>query len=100
MENLENELTPEQEEETSILTLTDENGEDVDFEYLDCLTYQDKEYLVLMPTDEAETQIVILEVEPVDDENENYLAVEDEAVLDAVYGMFKEKYKDVLTFED
>ena len=89
-----------EEEETSILTLTDENGQDVDFEYLDCIEYQGKEYLVLMPADEAETQIVILEVEPVDDENENYLAVEDEAVLDAVYGMFKEKYKDVLTFED
>ena len=95
---MEKDITPE--EETSILTLTDENGEDIDFEYLDCLTYQDKEYLVLMPADEAETQIVILEVEPVDDENENYLAVDDEAVLDAVYGMFKEKYKDVLTFED
>ncbi len=95
---MEKDMTPE--EETSILTLTDENGEDIDFEYLDCLTYQDKEYLVLMPADEAETQIVILEVEPVDDENENYLAVDDEAVLDAVYGMFKEKYKDVLTFED
>lgn len=99
MEILNNE--PEQEqEETEILTLTDENGNDVDFEYLDCLEYQDKEYLVLMPADEAETQIVILEVEPVDDENENYLAVEDEAILDAVYGMFKDKYKDVLTFED
>ena len=95
---MEKDMTPE--EETSILTLTDENGEDIDFEYLDCLTYQDKEYLVLMPADEAETQIVILEVEPVDDENENYLAVDDETVLDAVYGMFKEKYKDVLTFED
>ena len=95
---MEKDMTPE--EETSILTLTDENGEDIDFEYLDCLTYQGKEYLVLMPADEAETQIVILEVEPVDDENENYLAVEDEAVLDAVYAMFKEKYKDVLTFED
>lgn len=100
MENLENELQPQEEEESSILTLTDENGEDVDFEYLDCLTYQDKEYLVLMPADEAETQIVILEAQPVDDDNENYLAVEDEEVLDAVYGMFKEKYKDVLTFED
>lgn len=99
MEILNNE--PEQEqEETEILTLTDENGNDVDFEYLDCLEYQNKEYLILMPADEAETQIVILEVEPVDDENENYLAVEDEAVLDAVYGMFKDKYKDVLTFED
>ena len=88
MEILNNEPENEQ-EESEILTLTDENGQDVDFEYL-----------VLMPADEAETQIVILEVEPVDDENENYLAVEDEAVLDAVYGMFKEKYKDVLTFED
>lgn len=97
---MENELIPEEEEETSILTLTDENGEDVDFEYLDCITYQEKEYLVLMPADEPETQIVILEVEPVDDENENYLAVESEEVLDAVYSIFKEKYKDVLTFED
>ena len=86
------------EEETSILTLTDENGQDVDFEYLDCIEYQGTEYLVLMPVDED--AIVIMEVEPVDEENENYLAVEDEAVLDAVYAIFKEKFKDVLTFED
>ena len=100
MENLDMTPDAQQEEESSILTLTDENGQDVDFEYLDCLTYQGKEYLILMPADEAETQIVILEVEPVDDENENYLAVEDEEILDAGYGMFKEKYTDILTFED
>ena len=87
-----------EEEEVSILTLTDENGQDLDFEYLDCIAYQDKEYLVLMP--EGEDEIVIMEIEPVDEENENYLAVEDEAVLDAVYGIFKEKFKDILTFED
>ena len=88
------------EQEESILTLTDENGQDMDFEYLDCLTYEGKKYLVLMPADEPSTEIVILEVEPVDEENENYLAVEDEAILDAVYGLFKEKYKDILTFEE
>jgi len=87
-----------QEEETSILTLTDENGEDTDFEYLDCIEYEGKEYLVLMPEDSNE--IVILEVQPVDEENENYLAVEREDILDAVYGIFKERYKDVLQFED
>ena len=86
------------EEEASILTLTDENGQDVDFEYLDCIEYQGTEYLVLMP--EGEDEIVIMEIEPVDEENENYLAVEDEAVLDAVYAIFKEKFKDILTFED
>ena len=87
-----------QEEETSILTLTDENGEDVNFEYLDCIEYNGVEYLVLMPEDSNE--IVILAIEPVDEENENYLAVEDQAILDAVYGIFKERYKDVLQFED
>ena len=85
-------------EEESILTLTDENGEDTNFEYLDCIEYEGIEYLVLMPEDSNE--IVILAVEPVDEENENYLAVEDQAVLDAVYGIFKERYKDVLQFED
>jgi hypothetical protein len=53
-----------------------------------------------MPADEMATEIVILEVEPVDEENENYLSVNDEATLDAVYGIFKERYKDVLTFEN
>ena len=88
------------EEESGILTLTDEDGQEVDFEYLDSVDYDGKEYLVLMPADQAETQIVILEVEPVDEENENYIAVEDEALLNTVYGMFKEKYKDILTFEE
>ena len=97
---MENENLLPEEEETGILTLTDENGQDVDFEYLDCIEYQGKEYLVLMPADELSTEIIILEVEPVDEENENYLSVSDEAVLNAVYDIFKEKYKDVLTFEE
>ena len=100
MENKEMENIELYEEETSILTLTDENGQDVDFEYLDCIDYQGKEYLVLMPADEVSTEIVILEVEPVDEENENYLSVQDEVTLNAVYDIFKEKYQDVLTFED
>jgi len=89
-----------EEEEVEVLTLTDEDGNETEFEYLDCLELDGKEYLILMPTDEGETQIVIMEIEPVDEENENYWPVTDEAVLETVYGMFKEKYKDVLTFED
>ena len=89
-----------QEEEASILTLVDENGQDVDFEYLDCIEYQGKEYLVLLPAQEDSAEVVILEVEPVDEENENYISVEDEAVLEAVYAIFKDHFKDILTFED
>ena len=88
------------EEEESILTLTDEHGDEIQFEYLDCIEYEGKEYLILMPLDEESNEIVILEIQPVDEENENYVAVEDEAILDTVYGIFKERYKDVLQFAD
>lgn len=89
-----------QEEESNILVLTDENGNDAEFEYLDSIEYQGKEYIVLIPNDEDASEIVILEVQPVDDELENYIAVEDEAILDAVYAIFKDRFKDVLNFGD
>ena len=73
---------------------------DTEFEYLDVVEYQGNEYLILMPASEESAEIVILLIEPVDEETENYLAVENEATLEAVYELFKERYKDVLTFED
>lgn len=95
MEN--NEILEEQED--NIIYLTDENGNDTAFEYMDVIEYEGKEYLLLMPTDDS-NEIVILEIEPVDEETENYVSVEDEAVLNAVYAIFKDKYKDILIFED
>ena len=92
-------LLPE-EEEVSILTLTDENGEEVNFEYLDSIEYEGVEYLILAPEGDESGETVILEVQPVDEENENYIGVEDEAVLNAVFAIFKEKYKDILQFEE
>ncbi len=89
-----------QQEEDSIVTFVDENGEELTFEFLDCIEYEGKEYLCLLPTEEGNNEVVILEVEPIDEENENYLAVEDEAVLEGVYAIFKEHYQDILTFED
>lgn len=96
---MENEILNE--EEMNVLTLTDENGVETEFEYLDVIEYQGKEYLFLLPLSEDEEEsVVILEIEPVDEENENYLAVEDEATLEAVYALFKERYQDILTFAD
>lgn len=89
----------QEEEANNIITFIDENGEEVAFEYMDCIEYQGKEYLALLPVEE-EGSVVILEVEPVDEENENYISVEDEEILNAVYGIFKDRFKDILTFED
>ena len=89
-----------QQEDDSIVTFVDENGDELTFEYLDCIEYEGKEYLCLLPTEEGNNEVVILEVESIDEENENYLAVEDEAILEGVYAIFKEHFKDILTFED
>ena len=89
-----------QEEEIEVLYLTDEEGNEIQFEYLDCIEYEGKEYLILLPAGDDSAEIVILEVEPVDEETENYLSVGDQDVLDAVFGIFKERYKDVFTFEN
>ena len=87
-------------EEEDLLLLTDENGVEHSFEYLDCIDYQGKEYLVLIPNEEDAEEIVILEIEPVDEENENYIAVENEDTLNAVYEIFKERFKDILNFAE
>lgn len=94
-----NELIPMEEEE-SLLTLTDENGNEETFEYLDVIEYEGKEYLFLLPADEESSEIVVLEIEPVDEENENYLPIGDQEVLNAVYNLFKEKYADEFEFAD
>ena len=97
---MENEKIELYEDEENILSLTDENGEEVEFEYLDCIEFQGKEYLVLIPCESEEAEIVILEVEPVDEETENYLSVQDEDILNAVYEIFKDKYGDTIEFAD
>lgn len=84
-----------------IIVLCDENGNEVEFEFIDYINYGDKVYIVLIENDPTVDEIVILEVEDrEDDEDENYLNVEDSDVLQAVFEIFlknKEKgnYKEI-----
>ena len=53
-----------------------------------------------MPVEDGDCEAVILAVEEAEDDMENYVAVEDEEILSAVYEIFKEHYADQLDFED
>ena len=91
-----------EEEYTNILTLTDLDGGEIDFEILDLIPYQDSQYAVLLPVDDDsdDPEAVILEVFPAgDDEEDNFQGVENEAVLDAVFNLFIERNKDDFQFE-
>lgn len=90
------------EEELNIITLTDEDGSDKTFEFLDLIDYEDKSYVVLLPVEEDEDDgmVIILEVNEIDEETEEYLSVEDDAVMNAVFNIFKERFKDEFNFVD
>ncbi len=91
----------------NIVILNDEDGNEVQFEFLDLVELDDEEYVVLLPIteegDEEEGEVVILKVEDTDDEDsdeESYVSVEDEEVLNKVFEIFKERFKDDLDFVD
>ena len=85
----------------NLVVLTDENGNDLEFEWLDTITYNDEFYIVLLPLDDEADAVVILLMEyNGEGEPENFLPVEDEETLQAVYEIFQEKNKDKFDFVD
>lgn len=103
-------ITNNSEEELSdnIITLTDEDGKESNFELLDLVELDNEEYVVLLPVDDEESEepgeVVILKVEDSDDdsdeETESYVSVEDEEILNKVFEIFKERFKDDFDFVD
>ena len=96
----------EGEELDNIVILNDEDGNEVEFEFLDLVELDGEEYVVLLPVteegDEEEGEVVILKVEDSDDDSdeESYVSIDDEEVLNKVFEIFKEKFKDDFDFVD
>ncbi len=88
------------EELDNIVVLNDENGEEVKFEFLDVIEYESEQYVVLLPADDEDNdEVVILKIEDTEnEEEESYVSVDDEATLNAVFNIFKEKFKDEFNF--
>ena len=96
----------EGEELDNIVILNDEEGNEVRFEFLDLIELDNEEYVVLLPVtaegEEEEGEVVILKVEDTDEdsEEESYVSIDDENVLNKVFEIFKEKFKDDFDFVD
>ena len=95
----------------NIIVLNDENGNEVQFEFLDLIEYNEQRYVVLLPVEEEENEndeageVVILKVDHLNlddpnDQEESYSSVDDEEVLNTVFEIFKEKFKEEFNFVD
>ena len=76
-------------ENDNIIILNDDEGSEVEFEFLDHILYRSNEYVVLLPTSED-----------ADDETESYVSVDNESTLQTVFEVFKERAKDTFNFVD
>ena len=94
----------EGEELDNILVLNDEDGNEVEFEFLDLIEYENEEYVVLLPVEEETEEpgeVVILKLEDTEsEEEESYISVDDEEVLNKVFEIFKKKFEDEFNFVD
>ena len=103
---MDEELNGLNEELDNVIVLNDEEGKEVKFEFLDLIELEGEEYVVLLPMseegEEDEGEVVILKVEDTDEETdeESYVSVDDEATLNKVFEIFKEKFKDEFNFVD
>ena len=94
------------EELDNIIILNDEDGNEVQFEFLDLVELDSEEYVILLPVaseddEDADGEVVILKVEDSEsEEEESYVSVDDEEVLNKVFEIFKEKFKDDFDFVD
>ncbi|MEE1017436.1 MAG: DUF1292 domain-containing protein [Ruminococcus sp.] len=92
------EIREEMETEGTLITLEDEEGNEVEFEFLDIVEYEGEEYIVLIENDEDADEVVILKINPIDEETEEYVSIDDDALLDTVFEKFKKKYEGDINF--
>lgn len=88
-----------EENDGMILTLTDDEGNDVEFEFLDVIEYDNEEFIVLIENNEDADEVVILKINSLDDETEEYVSIQDDELLQTVFEKFKSQYSGDITFE-
>jgi len=91
------------EDNNTIVTLIDEDSNEVEFDLLLTFDYEGKRYAALIPLDEveniAEDEVVILEI--VKDENgESYRSLDNEILLDEVFEEFLAQFEELTEAED
>lgn len=88
------------EDNDNIIVLTDDEGNELECEYLDTVNYKDKNYVVLYPLeqneDEDDGDVIIFELVEGEDGSEEYVTVEDEDLLDEVF----EEYMRIMELEE
>ncbi|WP_051411581.1 DUF1292 domain-containing protein [Ruminococcus flavefaciens] len=90
----------EEEAAENYITLTDDDGNEVSFEIIGTVEYKEHLYAVLLPFDDEDDEVVILEVIPGETpEEDDFVSVDDDKLLGEVFEEFKKNYDGEYEFE-
>ncbi len=86
--------------EPDLITLYDEDDNEIEMELLDIIEYEGDNYAVMIPNDEEADEVIIMQIDELNDEEDSFSPVADEDTLDALFEIFKERNQDEFNFED
>ena len=101
-ENKDMELDELEEDENAenYITLTDDDGNEVSFEIIDTVQYDERLFAVLIPFEDEDDEVVILEIMPGEEpESDEFVSVDDDELLNNVFEKFKAEYDGEYEFE-
>ena len=85
----------QEEWETNIVELTDEDGETTEFEYLTTIEYESERYVVLLAPQEEdndeEGEVVILRIQPDEKGEDTYVSCDSDEIEQEVFELFMEE---------
>jgi len=88
-------------EKNTIITLLDENNNEVEFDLLLTFDYEDRRYAAMIPLDEveniAEDEVLILEVT---EDGQNFRAPDNAVLLDEVFAEFLARFEELVDEEE
>lgn len=82
-----------------IIYLSDDSGNEEPYAVLGVIEYDGCEYAILYPESGEDGVVEIVRVEELNNEEDVYLPVDDDQILDEVFALFKEQYGNDYDFD-
>lgn len=84
-----------------ILSLTDEDGKEIDFEYIGTVEFEGNEYYALVPLeDNDEGAYIILRAEDAGNGDVNLVSIDDDDEYDAVADLVEDEFLSEIDYDD
>ena len=85
-----------EEEVDGIISLVDDEGNEVQFAYVDMIEYNGENYAIMLPMEDGEVleEAVVMLVQENEDGSDELTGIEDEVIVNAVIDLYNEKVEE------